>query len=242
MAVESQEEKVSKKEQMVPDVLKKRRILIAPRSTTVKPRLPQFPNFPLINEQSNDNLSLNTTATNSSTNAAESLPIPEPLTMSKSASQLRNHNQVRRKVDALPVNLTPAQSQSQAKDPFYDYYYYYDDYYDDEYYDDIKEPAKPAFKPISPKKPYQDSRPPYQDKPRGSPPKSQSYSKWAKGEKITRLTPPRMSNVPLPKKKAPAFTLRKRLNNHRLQPQSHNLFSHRGVKLPTTQDHGVHEF
>ena len=166
MAVESKpEEKVEDSETQ----LRKRRIEIRPRrsTTTAKPtqKLPEFPNFPLIFEQANDNLKLNATPKEN----IEELPIPEPVTMAKSASfRLKNH--ARRKVDALPVNLTP----EALRQPLYDDYY--DDYYYDYYYDDLPEQKLPPFKPLAPKKPYQE-RPVIKEPPRKptrhSPPKSE---------------------------------------------------------------------
>jgi hypothetical protein len=119
--------------------LRKRRIEVRPRPRVQrgpKPKInkdfPQFPNFPQVYENSNNNLRLNTT----NKNITETLPpIAQPLTMSKAAStRLRNHNSVRRKIDTLPINLTPGSKKKESKlkitkvlPPLYDYY---DDYYD----------------------------------------------------------------------------------------------------------------
>merc|ERR1712129_88052 len=79
---------------------------------------------------------------------------------------------------------------------YYDDYYYYDDDYDEmvEPLPPMK-PKLPAFQPISPKKPYQASKPI-----RKSPPKSENFSKWAQNEKIQRISPPKMSKMPAGKR------------------------------------------
>ena len=137
--------------------MRKRRIEVRPRvERKTEPKIinnktpfPEFPNFPQVYEvPSNDNINI-TNVTNKNSNfenqnnqtvtETETLPLPQPLTMSKSSSssRLKNHNAVRRKIDALPVNLTPGNNGGNGKGqqsakfrkslpPLYDYY---DDYY-----------------------------------------------------------------------------------------------------------------
>ena len=160
MAVESQVDNIRERIDRIPaptktedTKLRKRRIEVRPRvERKTEPKIinnktpfPEFPNFPQVYEvPSNDNLSLNVTNKNSFDNQnvtvteTETLPLPQPLTMSKSSSsnRLKNHNAVRRKIDALPVNLTPGNNGGNGKGqtakfrkslpPLYDYY---DDYY-----------------------------------------------------------------------------------------------------------------
>ena len=128
----------------------RRRIEIRPRAPTktqqMPPKLPQFPNFPQIFVP-NDNLSLNVTSENSS--ETEPMPKAQPLTTVKSENRLRNHNAAaRRKIDTLPVNLTPNNGKLKNIPMYYDYYdddyYYYDDYYQD-----LPSPKISSFKPLN---------------------------------------------------------------------------------------------
>ena len=140
------------------DKLTRRKIEIRPNPAAKKrQKFPVFPNFPQVPDNS----------TEQEQNKTEILPIAQPYTMSKSESRLRaGQNKARRKIDSIPINLTP--SDPYRKAPYYDYYeddyYYYDDYYDNiEQY----KPTPPTFKPL-PTKPTKKIN--YQT--RKSPPKS----------------------------------------------------------------------
>ena len=146
------------------DKLTRRKIEIRPNpSAKERQKFPTFPNFPQI-ELNN--------STKEEQNKTEMLPQAQPFVMSKSESRLRaSQNKARRKIDSIPINLTP--SDPYRKAPYYDDYYEDDYYYYDDYYDDIQQykpkpqPQPPTFKPLPTKPPKKVN---YQT--RKSPPKS----------------------------------------------------------------------
>ena len=158
------------------DKLTRRKIEIRPNpAAKERQKLPHFPNFPQLYPESNSTQFEETIKDND--NKTETLPQAQPFTMSKSESRYRhkNHNnKARRKIDSIPINLTP--TDPYRKSPYtYDYYEDYDYYYDD-YYEDVPPKQKlPNFRPLATKPP-----------PPPPPPKKVNYQ-------TTRRSPPKSS-------------------------------------------------
>lgn len=158
------------------DKLTRRKIEIRPNpAAKERQKLPHFPNFPQLYPESNSTQLEETIKDND--NKTETLPQAQPFTMSKSESRYRhkNHNnKARRKIDSIPINLTP--TDPYRKSPYtYDYYEDYDYYYDD-YYEDVPPKQKlPNFRPLATKPP-----------PPPPPPKKVNYQ-------TTRKSPPKSS-------------------------------------------------
>ena len=129
------------REKVSNDKLTRRKIQIRPNPAAKerqKQNFPQFPNFPQLYPESNSTQLEE--KTNDNENKTETLPQAQPFTMSKSESRHRNHNnKARRKIDSIPINLTP--SDPYRKSPYnYDYYDDYDYYYHDDYYEALPPP------------------------------------------------------------------------------------------------------
>ena len=146
------------REKVSNDKLTRRKIQIRPNPAAKerqKHNFPQFPNFPQLYPESNSTQQLDDKTNDKNENKTETLPQAQPFTMSKSESRHRNHNnKARRKIDSIPINLTP--SDPYRKSPYnYDYYDDDYDYYYDDYYEEILPPKQklPNFRPLPTKPP-----------------------------------------------------------------------------------------
>ena len=146
------------REKVSNDKLTRRKIQIRPNPAAKerqKHNFPQFPNFPQLYPESNSTQQLDDKTNDKNENKTETLPQAQPFTMSKSESRHRNHNnKARRKIDSIPINLTP--SDPYRKSPYnYDYYDDDYDYYYDDYYEELPPPKQklPNFRPLPTKPP-----------------------------------------------------------------------------------------